>query len=206
MSKKCCGILHSEDEKVCRVCGKPLNSEDVPDEAVAPAAAESDHQADKKAEIGDAEIEAVINAAMEAVSGVGTGREETAAVQEASDDDGETAAAETVTDTRNGRGRKHTVNADRASRGLKVMGILSIVMSVLGLAVVTLGVLFLVVFPNYKKEGAAERELRFETETASASDAEPRPLLVPTDTEIAEYFNVQETATRTDATPADASE
>lgn len=202
MSKKCCGILHSEDEKVCRVCGKPLNPEDVPAEAAAPVTTESDNQADKKADIDDAEIEAVINAAMEAVSGVGTGREETAVVEEAAVD-GETAAVEEA-EGPDGRGEKRKIYGDRAPRGLKVMGILSIIMSVLGLAAVTLGVLFLVLFPNYEKEGAADRELRFES--ASASDAEPRPLLVPTDTEIAEYFSVQETATGTDATPADASE
>lgn len=215
MSKKCCGILHSEDETVCRVCGKPLVSENAPPEIDAAEAEEPkaerpeaavpeneipenetpDNQTAGQTEmtaVGDAEIEAVINAAMEAVSETGTWDGEAAAAE----------AGEPETDK-----RRAAVKANgRAPRALKVMGILSIIMSVLGLAAVALGVLFLVVFPDYRKEGAADKELKFESDTASVLDAEPRPLLIPTDMELMEYFYVQETATGTDATPADALE
>lgn len=47
MSKKCCGIIYSDEDEICKICGKPLT--DTPDEENAPEA-DTEDKAENKAE------------------------------------------------------------------------------------------------------------------------------------------------------------
>lgn len=221
MSKKCCGILHSEDEQVCRVCGKPLASGNESPEYQAEGA---ETREDAPASDAVTDESSVGDAVKEAAEPTGaaeyTQAAEPAGAAESVEAPTSAEAVESVqaiespaeaelaagADGDNGGREKRKTNIDKAPKAIKVIGVLSIILSVLGLAAVSLSVLFLVVFPSYKKEGAADRELKFESDTASASDSVPRPLLTPTDAEIEEYFEVKDVATGTDATPEDAAE
>ena len=93
---------------------------------------------------------------------------------------------------------KEKISADRAGGGTKAFGIISLIVAVLGLAFITLCVIFLIVFPIYDKSGMEGKKLEYPEIATSADAAQQRALLTPTDIELDTFFD-DVTATATDA-------
>lgn len=93
-------------------------------------------------------------------------------------------------------------NADRASGGVKVAGVVSIIIAAFGMAAVVLSILIFVIFPIYDKSDMDGRELSY-PEIATSSDVMTQSaLLTPSDVELNTFFD---DATVTDATKEAAS-
>ena len=239
MSKKCCGITYTDDETVCKICGKPLVEdiqdeeykrmleetnkvvEDVlrmqkeaenasPEKAVAPPESDFSVTADENNE----EVEDI-----EATETTET-TDDASDIAEATDDTEIADAAEvndyteTTGDTEEVDDEEITDNedtddseedddeekpsADRAGGGTKAFGIISLIVAVLGLAFVTLCVIFLIVFPIYDKSDTEGKNLEYPEIATSADATQQRALLTPTDIELDTFFD-DTTATATDA-------
>ena len=210
MSKKCCGITYTDDETVCKICGRSL-VEDVQDE-----------EYKRMLEETNKVVEDVLRMQKE---GGDVPPDEAAGVTE--EDDIETKGNEDVTDNNETiedteisgdsdvvddeeitdneaiddleeADAKEKISVDRAGGGTKAFGIISLIVAVLGLAFITLCVIFLIVFPIYDKSGMEGKKLEYPEIATSADAAQQRALLTPTDIELDTFFD-DVTATATDA-------
>ena len=263
MSKKCCGITYTDDETVCKICGKPL-VEDIQDEEykrmleetnkvvedVLRMQKEAEKASSEKADAPSAPDFSVTaddnNGAVEDIEA--TGDEEVTDDTETTDDvkaiynvdasdtaeatdeteiadaaevtdETEIADAAEVNDYTETTGNTEEVDdeeitddeeddseeddeektsADRAGGGTKAFGIISLIVAVLGLAFVTLCVIFLIVFPIYDKSDMEGKNLEYPEIATSADATQQRALLTPTDIELDTFFD-DTTATATDA-------
>lgn len=180
MSKKCCGMTYSNDETVCKVCGKNLSDssrdlndipediediEDAGDIKEGKLQKESDseitevltkHNNEKNNEDADTQITEVLN-----YNGY-----------TAMNDDADTTLGELPEEERNNDAGNKAENEvdeaddeaeneaddeaedeadDEASAGLKFVGILSILAAIAGLAFIGIGFYFLIISPLYDK-------------------------------------------------------
>lgn len=193
MSKKCCGIIYSDDEQVCKICGKPLVEENA-------------HENNEEFNIDD--ITAMLDKINRDIGGdsyavetdVGetdmgeTGMEaadvadkDEAVADEASEDDGWVTVEAPKSEKKADKPKKN--ENEKASKGLKAAGIFFLTLAVLGFALVGMCVYFMVVNPYYDKN-SKHYPLDY-PQISSASDAY-------------EMSDMLELMTDTDAFPSDA--
>lgn len=262
MSKKCCGITYTDDETVCKICGKPLVEdiqdeeykrmleetnkvvEDVlrmqkeaenasPDKADAPPESEFSVTVDENNEAvedieateitddgkvagnneitdnakiaDDADNKETTDDVKAIYNNESVDASDTAEITDAAEvndyteevDDEEITDNEDTDDLEEDDGKKK-ISADRAGGGTKAFGIISLIVAVLGLAFVTLCVIFLIVFPIYDKSDMEGKNLEYPEIATSADATQQRALLTPTDIELDTFFD-DTTATATDA-------
>lgn len=191
MSKKCCGIIYSDEEQVCKICGKPLeetthvnneefNIDDITamlDKITKDIGGDADTVATDTGEINP-----------ETTDATGTDKDIT---DEASEDDGwvtvEAPKSEKKAEKKTGKPKKN--ENEKASKGLKVAGIMFLTLAVLGFVLIGLCVYFMVFNPYYDKNGE-HYPLNY-PQISSASDAY-------------EMSDMLELMTDTDASPSDA--
>lgn len=188
MSKKCCGIIYSDNDKVCKICGKPLTDDE------------------KDLDIDD--ITAMVDKITKEAEGIGNEKaaEETYEDVDAYEDADafDEAAEETETLTENEapggvteekkppkadmpakkkdvpknlpemsetveEALSERLQKDKASKGIKVAGVLFMALSIVGLALVGLCVYSMVFNPYYDKND--EHFPLDYPEISSASDA-----------------------------------
>ncbi len=166
MSKECCGIIHSEEETICSVCGKPFVQEDSLDN--------NNENSDSYIEEDNIEYD---NTELE---------EQDNLIEEQDYHDNEEEQDE----------KSYRSYNDKATPGLKTMGIISLVMAVLGLAMVGLFTYFLVISPNYDKSGEISGEVNYPA-IASYNDGELQTTMEP-------LISTMSDATATDASATDA--
>lgn len=192
MSKKCCGIIYSDEEQVCKICGKPLGEETA-------------HENNEEFNIDD--ITAMLDKITKDIGGgadavetdageisletadiAGKGKDIT---DEASEDDGwvtvEAPKSENKSDKKADKPKKN--ENEKASKGLKAAGILFLTLAVLGFVLIGLCVYFMVFNPYYDKNDE-HYSLNY-PQISSASDAY-------------EMSDMLELMTDTDASPSDA--
>ncbi|MCM1287154.1 MAG: hypothetical protein NC240_02500 [Clostridium sp.] len=187
MSKKCCGIIYSDDEKICKICGKPLvdenahenneefNIDDITamlDKINKDIGGDDD---DAKTDTGEISLEAADIDKGEAV------------VDEVPEDDGWVTVDAPRSEKKTDKPKKN--ENGKASKGLKAAGILFLTLAILGLVLVGLCVYFMVFRPYYDKNGE-QYSLNYQ-QISSASDAY-------------EMSDMLELMTGTDASPSDA--
>lgn len=187
MSKKCCGIIYSDEEQVCKICGKPLE--------------ETAHENNEEFNIDD--ITAMLDKITRDIGG-GTDAVEPDAVEispeaadipdkgkditdEASEDDGWVTVEAPKPEKKADKPKKN--ENEKASKGLKAAGTLFLTLAVLGFVLVGLCVYFMVFNPYYDKNGE-HYPLNY-PQISSASDAY-------------EMSDMLELMTDTDASPSDA--
>lgn len=235
MSKKCCGITYTDDETVCKICGKPL-VEDIQDEEYKrmleetnkvvedvlrmqketedvssdeTAGATEDIEATDNTEVsGDEEVTDSTEAIDDADVAEATNDTEISGDSETIDDTETSGDSETNDDSEITHNEdtddleedddKEKTSADKAGGGTKAFGIISLIVAVLGLAFVTLCVIFLIVFPIYDKSDMEGKNLEYPEIATSADATQQRALLTPTDIELDTFFD-DTTATATDA-------
>lgn len=203
MSKKCCGIIYSDEEQVCKICGKPLE--------------ETAHENDEEFNIDD--ITAMLDKITKDIGGgadaVATDTDEISSetadiadkgkdiTDEASDDDGwvtvdapkaekkagKTADKEAHKEADKKADKPKKNENEKASKGLKAAGIMFLTLAVLGFMLIGLCVYFMVFNPYYDKNGE-HYPLNY-PHISSASDAY-------------EMSDMLELMTDTDASPSDA--
>lgn len=188
MSKKCCGIIYSDDEKVCKICGKPLvegaahenneefNIDDITamlDKITKDIGGDADTVEPDAGETGT-----------EAACIAGEGKDIT---DEAPEDDGWVTVEAPKPEKKADKPKKN--ENEKASKGLKMAGILFLTLAVLGFVLVGLCVYFMVFNPYYDKNGE-HYPLNY-PQISSASDAY-------------EMSDMLELMTDTDASPSDA--
>lgn len=189
MSKKCCGIIYSDEEQVCKICGKPLVEENT-------------HENNEEFNIDD--ITAMLDQITKDIGGDTDAAEpdirgsETktkadadadkgeAVADEASEDDGWVTVEAPKSEKKAEKPKKN--ENEKASKGLKAAGILFLTLAVLGLALVGICVYFMVIHPYYDKNG--EHYALNYPQISSASDAY-------------EMSDMLELMTDTDASPSD---
>lgn len=188
MSKKCCGIIYSDEEQVCKICGKPL-------------AEETAHENNEEFNIDD--ITAMLDKINKDIGGDsdaaepdtgeisaeadGIADEGEAVADEASEDDGWVTVEAPKSEKKADKPKKN--ENEKASKGLKAAGILFLTLAVLGLALVGICVYFMVIHPYYNKNGE-HYPLNY-PQISSASDSY-------------EMSDMLELMTDTDASPSDA--
>ncbi|MBD5097440.1 MAG: hypothetical protein HDT40_10740 [Lachnospiraceae bacterium] len=188
MSKKCCGIIYSDDEQVCKICGKPLNEEIA-------------HENNEEFNIDD--ITAMLDKISKDIGGddeaVETDTGETGMenadipdkgediTDETSENDGWVTVEAPKSEKKADKPKKN--ENEKASKGLKTAGILFLTLAVLGFVLVGLCVYFMVFNPYYDKNGE-HYPLNY-PQISSASDAY-------------EMSDMLELMTDTDASPSDA--
>lgn len=191
MSKKCCGIIYSDEEQVCKICGKPLE--------------EITHENNEEFNIDD--ITAMLDKITKDIGGgadavatdtseINTETADTAGkgkdiADETSEDDGwvtvEAPKAEKKAEKKTDKPKKN--ENEKASKGLKVAGIMFLTLAILGFVLIGLCVYFMVFNPYYDKNGE-HYPLNY-PQISSASDAY-------------EMSDMLELMTDTDASPSDA--
>lgn len=193
MSKKCCGIIYSDEDEICRICGKALI--ETPDEDTESMDSDIDEgeTADDKADV-EAIIEAVIETSTEADT------EDKAENNPADEPEDRDEVDESEED--------EEVNPDKASGGHIAMGIISILLAVAGLALIGFGVYRLILFRPYVylDKGRVLTFPEISTDT-DASATEMRDMLVyaatATDANTDTNANTDNISTNTDAEASD---
>lgn len=188
MSKKCCGIIYSDDEQVCKICGKPLVEENAHENNEEFNIDDITAMLDKiNRDIGrdsDAVETDVGETGMEAAD---VADKDEAVADEASEDDGWVTVEAPKSEKKADKPKKN--ENEKASKGLKAAGIFFLTMAVLGFALVGMCVYFMVVNPYYDKN-SKHYPLDY-PQISSASDAY-------------EMSDMLELMTDTDASPSDA--
>ena len=202
MSKKCCGIIYSDDEKVCKVCGKPLDKknkkekkrkksdaelyeeeisdsyETIPEERVPdevneelPEESESDEADETLPE------ECVPDEADEELPEERTSDEEDGihySKNEADDtlQDGENkvdylkkhiereAILDQIFDD-NGYKKNDVIKESKSKVPYKGAGIFTLILAILGIALIGVMVYFIIINPYYIKSGEANKQLDY---------------------------------------------
>ncbi|MBE5944513.1 MAG: hypothetical protein E7258_06295 [Lachnospiraceae bacterium] len=181
MSKKCCGLTYFDDELVCSICGKSLqslNQEEVVEEMT--ESKEEDSHREALAEESEASDSTKQHTDDEHSFSIDSKREvEMNQLAKIVFDD--------VPEEKSQKGR--------ASAGFKAVGIISLIMSIAGLALIGVFVWFMIISPNYDKtkEGYEPTDSIPYSHLATASDSEY---------EMSEPLEM--TATQTDAASSDA--
>ncbi|MCM1170877.1 MAG: hypothetical protein NC393_02000 [Clostridium sp.] len=188
MSKKCCGIIYSDDEKVCKICGKPLVDENAHENNEEFNIDDITAMLDKinkdiGGDVDDAKAD-TDEISLEAVDSLDKGE---AVVDEAPEDDGWVTVDAPRSEKKTDKPKKN--ENEKASKGLKAAGILFLTLAILGFALVGLCVYFMVFHPYYDKNGE-HYALKY-PQISSASDAY-------------EMSDMLELMTDTDASPSDA--
>ncbi len=189
MSKKCCGMTYFDDETVCSICGKELI--DFEDEPVAPKKdLELDMSENEDTIPEDIDPSFIIDSAREAEMA-----KLTDIIYEEHEDE------------------KKEKKGD-APTSLKVVGIISLLLAIVGLALVGVCVYFMVIAPSYDKtkEGFAPSDPVPYTEIATITDSDlekSEALEVLSTQTDAEEVTTEDTtdielSTGTDATASDA--
>lgn len=186
MSKECCGVIYSDEDEVCKICGKPLTYE-TKDEAETESNETDKTNVEKKTEDVQDEKESIsIDTPVEE-------KENISAADSEEDDDEENETEDE--------------NSDKASVGHIIFGIVSILLAVAGIALIGLGVYYLIISPSYANKGSGGSELVFSeisTET-DASSTGIRGLLsyaeIATDSDA--YIDDSPVSTDTDANSND---
>lgn len=189
MSKKCCGIIYSDDEQVCKICGKPLAEENAHENNEEFNIDDITAMLDKiTRDIGGGDSDAVETdtgeAGMDAADIAGEGEDIT---DEVTEDDGWVTVEAPKSEKKADKPKKN--GNEKASKGLKAAGTVFLTLAVLGLALVGLCVYFMVIDPYYDKNG--EHYPLDYPQISSASDAY-------------EMSDMLELMTDTDASPSDA--
>lgn len=212
MSKKCCGIIYSDNDKVCKICGKPLTDDE------------------KDLDIDD--ITAMVDKITKEAEGIGNEKASEDAYEDADAFDAEAEETETLTENETPEDvteekkspkadmpeKKKAVSEnppemsatveealserlqkDKASKGIKAAGVLFMTLSIVGLALVGLCVYSMVFNPYYDKND--EHFPLDYPEISSASDAyemsEKLELMTATDASATDA--VTDDASNTDA-------
>lgn len=187
MSKKCCGIIYSDDEKVCKICGKPLTEGNTPEDNEEFNIDDITAMLDQiTKDIGGETDSAEPDGDRSPDTADSAGKEE-AVTDEASEDDGWVTVETPKSEKKEDKPKKN--ENEKASKGLKAAGTLFLTLAVLGLALVGLCVYFMVIHPYYDKNGE-HYPLNY-PQISSASDAY-------------EMSDMLELMTDTDASPSDA--
>ena len=207
MSKKCCGMIYSDDEKVCKVCGKPLNAQaakDTDDQDMIQEAYEDDGEVDE-ADYSEEEDNNEEGSYDEAESSEENGNEEdysseqteeyeenigTIDVDNEEDDEEKKdvnylkkhiereAILDQIFDD-NGYKKNDIIKEEKEKVPYKGAGIFTLILALLGLAFIGVLVYFIILNPYYVKDGEADKQLEY-PELASTMDAdELSTLLVP---------------------------
>ncbi|MGN0152141.1 MAG: hypothetical protein ACI39Q_06675 [Wujia sp.] len=196
MSKKCCGMTYSDNETICKICGKPLTQ-----------------GTDEEYERMKAETDKIVSDILKMQETNETDKQdpepieqEEGAQEEAALEDGQNVEVgeEPGDDPEDSEDRNtdRQGHSGKSNAGLKTAGIIAIIMSVLGLAVIAFCIFCMVIAPGYRKTGMADQDLIFPALATDADAASTRAVLTPTDAEVGEYFDGNETPT--DATDTDA--
>ncbi len=216
MSKKCCGIIYSDNDKVCKICGKPL-TDDEKDLDIDDITAMVDKITKEAEGIGnDKAAEEAAEDAYEDADAFDEAAEETETLTENEAPDGVTEEkkppksdmpakkkdvsknlpemSETVEEALSERLQK-----DKASKGIKAAGVLFMALSIVGLALVGLCVYSMVFNPYYDKNN--EHFPLDYPEISSVSDAYEmsEKLELMTDTDASATDAMTDDATNTDA-------
>ena len=228
MSKKCCGFIYSDEEQICRICGSELVHEAEPVVTVKDEQVDN-VQNDIQSELDNFDMDKI----MASVSNIQTqieselaepiGDEPKSEAEEVSlvseeieDKNMMDILDEVVEDHVANDNAKIKPGEEKATTGIKVVGILSIILAVLGIAMVGVCIYFMVIKPSYDKSGESNKQLYY-PEIATNSDIEfaaPRdyisliPLATGTDAIYTPVNpDIEETDTTvTDATASDADE
>lgn len=174
MSKKCCGMIYSDDEKVCKVCGKALDDA----ETVTDKADESKADESKADETDNTEEEAY---------------DTEDSTEDSTEDDTEDSTEdrhltsdgkvdylkkhierEAILDQifeDNGYKKNDVIKEEKEKVPFKGAAIFTLILAVLGLALIGALVYFIVLNPYYIKSGEADKKLDY-PQLASTSDAE----------------------------------
>lgn len=197
MSKKCCGIVYSDDEKVCKVCGKPLDSqkdseideskineeESEYDEAVDEnesdedtdeaeserdedaAEAESDEDADKAEPEHDEDA-----AEVESDEDLDESKAEDDTSEYASQEENKVdylkkhiereAILDQIFDD-NGYKKNDVIKDGRGRVPYKGAGIFTLILAIIGIALIGAMVYFIILNPYYIKSGEADKKLEY---------------------------------------------
>lgn len=205
MSKKCCGMIYSDDEKVCKICKKPLVDDNTGDsgdietvqfgdkemtETEAAKESEDDYEESGEAEEAKEEYEESDEAEEEYDNADVTGETEEAYDSGDADEDENKnvnylkkhiereAILDQIFDD-NGYKKNDIIKEEREKVPYKGAGIFTLILAILGLVFIGLLVYFIVLNPYYIKNGEADKQLDY-PELASTSDAgELSTLLVP---------------------------
>ena len=189
MSKKCCGMIYSDDEKVCKICKKPLvddNAGDTKDietvqfgEEEAAEESEDEYEEYDEAKEADEEYEGSDETNEEYDKADPTGEAEKPHDSGDADDKNvnylkKHIEREAILDQifeDNGYRKNDTIKEEREKVPYKGAGIFTLILAILGLAFIGLLVYFIVLNPYYIKNGEADRQLEY-PELSSTSDAE----------------------------------
>lgn len=183
MSKKCCGMTYSDDETVCKVCGKtlPENSydlndilDDIKNNELAGdnnKIKDDDNQDDYDEDLEDEVTDVLKSKSDESVDDLDLDEEVTDVLKsgrntEESEEDLDSEITDVLKrendnldldkDAKNALNdiveeKKNSDDDGRASGGLKFLGIISLLTAIAGLAIIGLGVYFLIVNPVFDK-------------------------------------------------------
>ncbi len=177
MSKKCCGMIYSDDEKVCKVCGKPLSDETAEDiDKIENVDLDDESKDDEQTEDLNEEYDE---------------SEDAEEIEESDEDDEKEkdvnylkkhiereAILDQIFDD-NGYKKNDYIKEDGEKVPYKGAGIFTLILAILGLAFIGALVYFIILNPYYIKDGEADEKLDY-PELASTSDAdELSTLLVP---------------------------
>lgn len=197
MSKKCCGIIYSDSDTVCRICGKTLtdNIEDdeyeklreETDKVVADVMRMTNEQAERPLQQGDGLDMSNVIAEMNDLD------------KESDKDTADDGDVEDIDAADGGDAGDADAAVPRTPVSLKICGILALAAAVCGMAVIVLCVIFLIFFPVYDRS-SSDGGLTYPN-IATSSDAHVQSvLLTPTDAELGIYFDdTDKTASDTDA-------
>ena len=201
MSKKCCGIIYSDSDENCEICGKKLIDTD---ENI------SDDNDDVNVEdILEETLNNVVLEEEELPSGIDEAEKKSANKESSNEKSNENtdSGEEDEEDT----DEEDEENADKASGWHKAFGIISIVLAVAGLALIGLCVYFLIISPFYTQKGADGRQPVY-PEIATMTDASITdmrgilPYAEPATATDAVIATTSDAATTTDAASVTADE
>ncbi len=260
MSKKCCGFIYSDEDKICRICGSSLvddefisgstrhmsdmdillsslsgNNTDNVEEYQYTENTESIYKEDINSYDVEEELETHNEASedeyfeydednYEAEEDVSVKHEDEAYVPEkyvvdlfASEDNKMDVLDEIEAEEQAVEEAKIKPGEEKAPTSMKVVGIVSIILAILALAMAGVFIYFMVIKPSYDKSGASLKQMIY-PEIATSSDVDlsaPRdhishiPLATSTDYTVYEPVEPEianTDSTVTDATATDASE
>ncbi len=222
MSKKCCGIIY-KDEKFCTMCGKPLQDVLDMDEVEKIAASvlgekgtakeEEEVKTENKEEIKE-ESKEDIKEVEKATAEVAETVSENASEENNTEESPEAQRKDTPQKEENQENEEDDEDDEEeddgtASVGLKFFGTLMILLMLASIALVGLGVYFIMLNPFYRNHDINNPVVYEQMSTdTDVTNIQTRPLLTSVSLEIAtpEDSTTEEMATNSDATETDATE
>lgn len=211
MSKKCCGIIYSQNEKFCTKCGKPLV--EVPDEEtpivldmaeVDKIAASVLGEAEKS---GEQESDKTEHETTESVESAEQLKEQAESIKEQDTKETKEAGKDQKSDTEDEDDDEDDEEDDgKASPALKFFGTLMILLMLASLVAVGLGIYFVKLNPFYKDHNINEPVVYEGVATdTDVNNVELSSLLTPVSIEVQTPTDAEvEVSTLTDATTTDA--